>query len=285
MTFSFGSLPEIPPVAQAIAAHYSALPQVVAVVLAGSQTTQAADDVSDYDIYVYATEAVLLEERRAIAKHFAQQVEINNQFWEPSDEWIDTNTGCGVDIMYRSPQWIEVQLERVLVDYQASVGYSTCFWWNVLTSVTLYDADGWFQKLQRKVNHPYPEPLKKAIIAKNYPILRGNIFSYTHQIESALRREDLVSINHRTAALLASYFDIIFAVNAVPHPGEKRLLKKTKQLCPKLPKDMEQHIHGLINSMSLGYQDILHHVDTLIEQLNELLIAEGLITSSGQLVE
>ncbi len=103
--------------------------------------------------------------------------------------------------MYRTTQWIEEQLERVLVRHQASVGYSTCFWWNVLTSVILYDEKGWFKQLQEKANQPYPEPLKKAILAKNYPILRRNISSYTHQIEVAISRKDSFSIIHRTTAL------------------------------------------------------------------------------------
>jgi hypothetical protein len=43
-----------------------------------------------------------------------------------------------------------------------------------------------------------------------------------------------VSINHRVAAWLASYFDIIFAVNDRFHPGEKRLVSRMAKL-PNLP--------------------------------------------------
>ena len=278
------SFQEMPDLAKTIAAKLSLLPQVVAVALSGSQTARS-DQLSDFDFYVYTRSEISIDIRTAIARQFATCIEINNQFWEPGDEWIDTSSGRGVDIMYRTPSWIEDQLDTVLVKHHASVGFSTCFWWNVVSSLPLYDRDGWFMQLQQKANQSYPEPLRQAIVAKNYPILRKNISSYLHQLNLAVIRYDCISINHRTAALLASYFDIIFAVNYVPHPGEKRLIEFSKQLCKKLPVDMEEHIHNLINAISVSsaYQNILDSANALIDGLDELLMAEGLITESGQL--
>ncbi|MEW6495188.1 MAG: DUF4037 domain-containing protein [Cyanobacteriota bacterium] len=280
MVYNIPRLEEVPPLAQAIADKFGALPQVVAVVLAGSRTAGASNETSDYDFYVYMQEEIAVEVRQKIAQEFAERIEINNQFWEPGDEWIERRSGCGVDVMYRTPQWIEEQLDRVLVHHQASVGYSTCFWWNVLTSAPLCDKEGWFKQLQDKANQPYPEPLKKAIFAKNYPILRRNISAYTHQLELAINRDDSVSVLHRTVALLASYFDIIFAVNCVPHPGEKRLIEWVKKLCSKVPDAMEEQIRAVNASMSLseGNPGLLHQLNVLIDELEQLLISEGLIT-------
>jgi hypothetical protein len=111
-------LQEIPPLAKAIATKFGTLPQVVAVVLAGSRTTGVSNEASDYDFYVYVHEDIPVDIRDAIAQEFAERLEINNQFWEPGDEWIDSRSGCGVDVMYRTPQWIEEQLDRVLVYLQ-----------------------------------------------------------------------------------------------------------------------------------------------------------------------
>jgi predicted nucleotidyltransferase len=135
------AIEEIPPLAQTLVEHFGSLRQVVAVVLAGSRTTIVADESSDFDFYVYVEEEIPVDIREAIARQFSDRIEINNQFWGPGDEWIDINTGCCIDIMYRRPEWIEEELDRVLVKHQASVGYSTCFWWNLLTSVSLYDKD------------------------------------------------------------------------------------------------------------------------------------------------
>lgn len=285
MIHNIPHLHEIPPLAKAIAEKFGALPQVVAVALAGSRTSGTSNEGSDYDFYVYVQDDIPLDIRKKIAQEFAEHAEIGNQFWEPGDEWIDACSGCGVDVMYRTPQWIEEQLDRILVHHQASVGYSTCFWWNVLTSAPLYEQEDWFKQLQEKANQPYPEPLKRAIVAKNHPLLRRNISSYTHQLELAIVRNDSVSIIHRTTALLASYFDIIFAINSVPHPGEKRLVEWVKRLCSKLPEGMEKHIQGITNSIQLPVSrdtamscPYLHHLNDLIDGLDKLLVAEDLIS-------
>jgi molybdopterin biosynthesis enzyme MoaB len=280
MIHNYGSLQEIPPLAKAIAAKFGALPQVVAVALAGSRTTGVSSETSDFDFYVYVQEDIPVDIREAIAKEFGEHLEINNQFWEPGDEWIDSSSGCGVDVMYRTPHWIEEQLERVLIQHQASVGYSTCFWWNVLTSTPVYDRSGWFKQLKQRVNQPYPERLKKAIIAKNYPILRRNISSYAHQIELAIARNDSVSILHRTTALLASYFDLIFAINGVPHPGEKRLVEQVKKLCSNVPPGMAEQIQSITDSIS-SPTCLLTNLNALVDGLEQLLITEGSITQSS----
>ncbi|HEY9638218.1 MAG TPA: hypothetical protein V6D14_32805 [Coleofasciculaceae cyanobacterium] len=280
MIHNYGSLQEIPPLAKAIAAKFGALPQVVAVALAGSRTTGVSSETSDFDFYVYVQEDIPVDIREAIAKEFGEHLEINNQFWEPGDEWIDSSSGCGVDVMYRTPHWIEEQLERVLIQHQASVGYSTCFWWNVLTSTPVYDKSGWFKQLKQRVNQPYPERLKKAIIAKNYPILRRNISSYAHQIELAIARNDSVSLLHRTTALLASYFDLIFAINGVPHPGEKRLVEQVKKLCSNVPPGMAEQIQSITDSIS-SPTCLLTNLNALVDGLEQLLITEGSITQSS----
>ncbi len=264
--------------AKQVAAAFSALPQVVAVAMAGSRTTATADDRSDIDLYVYAAEPVAIADRAAIAMRFATRREVGNQFWEPGDEWIDARTGLQVDVMYRSPVWIEEQLERVLVRHEASVGYTTCFWSNVLHSEPLFDRGGWYRDLQRMAECPYPDPLRRAIVARNHPILRRTISSYLAQIERAVHRDDSVSVQHRVTALLASYFDILFAVNELPHPGEKRLLQFAMTHCAKTPRDMETQINALLETAPRPTTPaVVTHVNDLLNGLDDLLAIEGLI--------
>ena len=259
-----------------LADRYSKLSQVEAVAFAGSQTNQVADTGSDIDLYIYVTEEIPIEVRRELTTSSSTHMDINNQFWEHSDEWLDKASGIKVDLTFRHTRWIEQQLEHSFEHHEASVGYSTCFWHNILTSKTLFDKNGWFTALKNKAQQPYPEALRDNIIAKNYPILRDNLSAYLHQLSYAVRRSDDISINHRIAALLASYFDIIFAVNRLPHPGEARLLQITESRCQELPKSMREQVTGLLKA-NLGEGNVIDCANALIDSLDELLKNQGLI--------
>lgn len=259
----------------AIAGEFAKLPEVAAVVFAGSRGGGLSDEGSDIDLYVYADPEPAQAWRTGLVQKLGNRASVGNAFWEPGDEWVATRTGNIVDIMYRTPAWIEQQLDRVLLRHQASVGYSTCFVYNVLHSGILHDRDGWFAALQAKARQPYPEALRRAVIAKNHPILRGTLSSYVHQIEMALQRNDRVSVNHRTTALLASYFDILFAVNRTYHPGEKRLVAHVLKECRQRPPDFEAQVNRLLSAIASS--GVLASVNELLDGLDALLLEEELI--------
>lgn len=73
--------------------------------------------------------------------------------------------------------------------------------------------------------------------------------AYKIQIEKAVMRKDVVSINHRVTEFLASYFDLLFAVNEKTHPGEKRLMELCKKYCSVLPDHFEENIRILLSHL------------------------------------
>ena len=247
---------------QRIAERLGGLPQVVAVALGGSRGAGVQDASSDVDLYVYTLGEVPLEFRRELGGAGA---EIANRFWEPGDEWVDAASGLHFDIMYRSPSWIEDQLDRVLVRHEASLGYTTCFWYNIIHSRAIVVPRGWYAALQQRARVPYPEDLRRAIVEKNLPVLRRNHSSYRAQIARALERNDLVSRQHRVTALLASVFDIAFALELEPHPGEKRLLDY-------LPKALAELVRRVIEARA----DLLERIDNLLDAVEERIEAQGL---------
>lgn len=94
------------------------------------------------------------------------------------------------------------------------------------------------------------------------------MFSYYDQIESAVKRKDYVSINHRTAAFIASYFDIIFAKNKILNPGEKKLVEFALKNCKILPEDFEKDV----NTLAVGPVEIrLQTAERMVENLRGIL--------------
>ena len=92
--------------------------------------------------------------------------------------------------------------------------------------------------------------------------------SYYEQIEKAIKRNDIISINHRISAFLASYFDVIFAINELLHPGEKRLINFAKCNCKRLPADFEKKIMDLLTFPSSRTLQILK---IMIENLQNII--------------
>jgi hypothetical protein len=175
--------------------------------------------------------------------------------------------------MYWSPAWIEAQLTRVLDEHRASVGYSTTFWRTVRDSVPLVSHDGWFAGLQEKARQPYPEPLRRAISDLNRPLPGDARSSFLHQMTCAVERGDAISVNHRTAALLASWFDVLFALNRVLHPGEKRQIETAQAEYAHLPPDLEARVTDLIAAIPPPWTDgrLIAAANRLIDELDALL--------------
>jgi hypothetical protein len=265
--------------AKQIATLFAALPQVEAVALGGSRGSGAGstDSASDIDLYVYTHGAIPLAERRAIVERSggASQASLDLTFWGPGDEWINAPTGIEVDMVYFEADWMEEQIRRVVEKHLASLGYSTCFWYTVRNSIIYADPRGWFAALQQRCQIEYPEALRQNIVALNYPVLRSIIPAYGHQIEKAAKRSDLVSINHRTAALLASYFDILFAANRQLHPGEKRLVEGARARCAVLPANMKADLAAILLLTAADIGDLPARLAKLLDHLDQMLEQEG----------
>jgi hypothetical protein len=87
-----------------------------------------------------------------------------------------------------------------------------------------------------------------------------------------------VSVLHRTTELVASHFDVLFALNRVPHPGEKRLVELASWL-PHAPSGLATDVDRLVLAVAApsGSNDLLAAVDALLDPLDELVGRHGLL--------
>ena len=235
------------------------------IVLAGSQTSLINDNMSDYDIYVYSKEKVNIEMREKFAKKYSLHYELGNNYFEYGDEIILKESNICLDFMYRDISFIENEINYVWRNCNSKIGYTTAFLYNIKNSKILYESNDYFKNLQKELNKEYPKKLKDNIIEKNYNVMYAKkSASFYKQLENAVKRNDIVSINHRITAILASYFDILFAINEELHVGEKKLISYAKKLCSKLPDNFDKDIEDIINN-----NNILEKVKNLIGNIRK----------------
>ena len=226
----------------------SLLEEVEAIALGGSRAGENYDEKSDYDVYLYVNSPISEEKRKNILQKFCSYMEIGNSFWEYEDNCV-LNNGIEIDILYRDMKDFMKGIERVVAEYHPSNSYTTCMWHNLITCKILYDKNGALEKYKNKYTINYPKQLKENIIKRQLELIDSSMPAYPNQIKKAILRKDFVSINHRITEFLASYFDLLFAINEITHPGEKRLIQLCKKQCKILPENFEENLNSLFSHM------------------------------------
>lgn len=248
----------------------SNLPEIEAIALGGSRTGEVYDEKSDYDVYLYCASAIDEDVRRSVLEKYCSYMEIGNSFWELEDNCV-LNNGIDIDILYRNLDDFSKGLASVVEGYQAYNGYTTCMWHNLKTCKIVYDRDGRLQVVKERFNVSYPQQLKKNIIDKNMKLLSDAMPAYKFQIAKAVERKDLVSVGHRTAAFMESYFDIIWAMNELTHPGEKRLVSLCQTQCKILPANFEENINRLYADLFANLDKVNEDVDAIVTELKKVI--------------
>lgn len=247
------------------------LEQVEALVLGGSRAGNFYDDQSDYDVYVYLSEPLDETVRRELFAKYCRYMEIGNHFWELEDDGI-LNNGIEIEFIYRKLDDFYQDIQSVVKDFQVHNAYTTAMWHNLLNSKIIFDRQGRYKKMQDTFDIPYPQELKNAIVERQLQLLKTHMPAFPNQIRKAFKRRDFPAINHRVTEFLASYFEVIFALNEQTHPGEKRMITYAKQNCNWLPKDFEENLELLfkhlfddkntiiIDKMMIALQDLVNQI-------------------------
>ncbi|MBQ1474246.1 MAG: DUF4037 domain-containing protein [Ruminococcus sp.] len=249
---------------------FAGLPEVTAIALGGSRVTGSYDEKSDYDLYIYCDTVPDDSVRRQILETNCSYIEQGNAFWELEDD-CTLKDGVDIDILYRSISEIADGLTYVVEGCHPSNAYTTCIWHNILTCRVLYDREGALGKLIERFSVPYPEKLRQNIIKRGMRLLHGNLPSYDAQIQKAAKRGDLISVNHRTAAFLETCFDVIFALNRMTHPGEKRMLQTAVDKAEILPEDFEKNINILLRSVFTDLQTAEEALNSIVTGLERII--------------
>jgi hypothetical protein len=153
--------------------------------------------------------------------------------------------------------------------------YTTAYCFSIAEGFILADPNGWCLALQNRLKRNYPDDLVRSIVLTNRAVMGGRILSgYFEQIQAAISRDDIVSVNHRVAAFLASYYDILFAVNRRYHPGEKRLLQYGNEL-EIIPENAMANVRRLCQLAGRADESILTLLAEMLQTLDNWLKEMG----------
>lgn len=246
-----------------------ALPQVEALALGGSRAGEVFDQSSDYDVYLYCTAPVPVEVRRDILSKYCCVMELGNQFWEYEDN-CKLNDGVDIDILYRELDGFAAGVAEVVEGCQARNSYTTCMWHNLLTCKIICDKGGRLAQAKARFSVQYPPRLRENILKRGWRLLHSSMPAYDAQIAKAVKRGDLVSVNHRTAAFLETYFDVLFALNEITHPGEKRLVRLCRERCALLPERFEENLERLFQDLFRAPERAGEDVEAIVSALGKL---------------
>lgn len=229
--------------------EYARFPQVCAMAVGGSRAVKRNDRYSDYDVYVYCLEPLSLEERRPVLEKYCNSMALDNHFREREDICIMEEDGAELNIIYRDLNGFLEAIAKVVERFEPLNGYTTALWHSLLTGRIAYDKGRHLASAREKYSVPYPRELKNNIISYNMNLIKYGMPSIMAQTEKAMRRGDLINISRGVNRFLDSYFDVIFALNEMPHPGEKRQVQICVEECSILPANFELNIRLLLNSM------------------------------------
>ncbi|MFN8622776.1 MAG: DUF4037 domain-containing protein [Chloroflexota bacterium] len=263
------------PVRRLVAA-YAALPEVRAIGLAGSSANGAADADSDIDVYIFQSAVIIADVRQRIARtmgapaHDLQWIGLD----PGADEFHDGPTGVPMDLLLWDLGWLSDRVAANTERHQAELGYSTALWHTAARMQVLHDPSGDLAALIARASVPYPDALRREVITRNTDVLRRTQASYRRQLEKAIARDDLVSINHRVAAFIASAMDVVFAANRALHPGEKRLLALIERDRLRTPEGYRAKVEAFVRAASDAHPELPARADDLGEAVERFAAAE-----------
>lgn len=239
---------------------------VVAVSLGGSSTSGLADEASDLDLHVYWTEPMASVDERserlaAIADPGSVRTGLTS--WGLEDHL--SVSGRLVELIYR--RWDDVlgEVERAYDPGLLGQGFTTAVLYSIARGHPLHDLTGELIAAKVRLNREFPEATRVALLRRESPLLGFNL----KLLRQAQDRGDLLFAQHLRYKLQMLFFDLLFALNQMYHPGEKRLLEHSCS-CPIRPVECEER-WGRVARVPSDDPALLTELGSLVEDLRDLV--------------
>jgi predicted nucleotidyltransferase len=203
-----------------------------AIALGGSYAKGTADHEADVDLYLFARAVLPKEERTRIASAFSSEI-------ERVVSWGDDTpfTNAGTDFRFRGHNvecWLRdiAHIERSIAECQQGVVkrefvtwtttgfYNHCCLSDLTVMLPLDDAFGIIARWKSQVAI-YPPKLRQAIVSQH--LAAAEFWPENFHYLSAIERQDVIYATGIVQQVVHDLVQVLFALNEVYFPGDKKL--------------------------------------------------------------
>jgi predicted nucleotidyltransferase len=253
-------------IVQQLVAALAGLPGVAAIALGGSANAGLADESSDLDVYVYyheplATSADRAARLRVLADQGTLGVGILTFGLE---DHLHVQQKL-VELMYLDLDRLIAEADRAYSEGLSSEGYTTSLLYILFGNQVFHDATGEVTALHERLHAGYPEPTRTRLLREQPEVLRY----FLELLQISQQRGDLLYVQHMRYSIQMSYFNLLFALNRMYHPGGKRLLQHA-QRCAIQPPGLLTRWYE-ITRLSADDSALAERLEALIDDLCRLI--------------
>ncbi len=225
-----------------------------AIALGGSHAKGTADDDADVDLYLFAHTVLPNDERTRIASAFSSEIDSIRSWGDDAPFW-----NAGTDFRFRGHNvecWLrdighiersiaecrEGVVRREFVTWTTTGFYNHCCLSDLTVMVPLDDPFDIIARWKSQVA-TYPPRLRQAIV--NQHLAAAEFWPENFHYLSAIERQDVIYATGIVQQVVHNLVQVLFALNEVCFPGDKRLDVAMAHL-PRQPPKLCERIRALL---------------------------------------
>jgi len=237
-----------------------------AIAMGGSYAKGTADAGSDVDLYLFSNAVLPNRQREQITSAFSCEAE-EITCWGAAASPINAGTdfrfrGRRVECWLRDSPYVEQAIaecrdgvvRREFVTWTPNGFYNHCCLSDVNVMVALEDPTGMVARWKSQVA-TYPERLRAAILSRH--LASAQFWPDNFHYRSAIERGDVVYVTSIVHQIVHDLIQVLFAVNGVYFPGDKRLEEALAHLAAR-PSNLSEKLSTLLCLSAPVTKEALH---------------------------
>lgn len=245
------------------------LPGIAAIAQGGSTAAGLADEDSDFDVYMYYHQPLAASaDRAARLRPLADEgtLEVGIPTFGLEDH-LHVQQKL-IELVYLDLDRLSAEAKQAYGQGLSSEGYTTALLYILVRSPVLHDATGEVTALRAQLQAGYPEPTRTRLLREHPEVLRY----YLELLRISQRRDDRLFVQHMRYSIQTIFFNLLFALNRLYHPGGKRLLMHA-QRCAVQPADLAERWND-ISRLPADDGALADRLEELLKDLFRLIEAD-----------